>query len=116
MKKLREKQKLTDGILRKAHLRKSCSFCQENKKPSLKQIFRFLLAGRYCINKEYAILGRTAKVEKSCATFLLCDPGWCVHKSDVQNKWHDNTHNTYISTQTVDTLVFSSIHASIKST
>ena len=20
-------------------------------------------------------------------TFLLCDPGWCVHKSDVQNKW-----------------------------
>ena len=25
---------------------------------------------------------------------LLCDPGWCVHKSDVQNKWDDNTHNT----------------------
>ena len=25
-------------------------------------------------------------------TFLLCDPGWCVHKSDVQNKWDDNTH------------------------
>ena len=25
--------------------------------------------------------------EKSCETFLLCDPGWCVHKSDVQNKW-----------------------------
>ena len=29
-------------------------------------------------------------------TFLLCDPGWCVHvlyrkvKSDVQNKWDDN--------------------------
>ena len=30
-------------------------------------------------------------MEKSCATFL-CDPGWCVHKSDVQNKWDDNTH------------------------
>ena len=25
-------------------------------------------------------------------TFLLCDPGWCVHNSDVQNKWDDNTH------------------------
>ena len=31
------------------------------------------------------------KVEKSCATFLLCDPGWYVHKPDVQNKWDDNT-------------------------
>ena len=29
--------------------------------------------------------------EKSCATFLLCDPGWYVHKSDIQNKWDDNT-------------------------
>ena len=25
-------------------------------------------------------------------TFLLCDPGWYVHKPDVQNKWEDNTH------------------------
>ena len=24
--------------------------------------------------------------------FLLCGPGWCVHKSDVQNKWHGNKH------------------------
>ena len=23
---------------------------------------------------------------------ILCDPGWCVRKSDVQNKWDDNTH------------------------
>ena len=23
-------------------------------------------------------------------TFLLCDPGWYVHKPDVQNKWDDN--------------------------
>ena len=29
---------------------------------------------------------RRRNMEKSCATFLLCDPGWCVHKSDVQNK------------------------------
>ena len=35
------------------------------------------------------------KVEKSCVTFLLCDPGWCVHKSDVQSKWDDNTHSSY---------------------
>ena len=35
---------------------------------------------------------RRGKVEKCCVTFLLCDPGWCVHKSDVQNKWDDNTH------------------------
>ena len=27
---------------------------------------------------------RRRKVEKSCVTFLLCDPDWCVHKSDVQ--------------------------------
>ena len=25
-------------------------------------------------------------------TFLLCDPGWCVHKSHVQHKWDDNAH------------------------
>ena len=25
-------------------------------------------------------------------TFLLRDPGWYVHKPDVQNKWDDNTH------------------------
>ena len=24
-------------------------------------------------------------------TFLLSDPGWYVHKPDVQNKWEDNT-------------------------
>ena len=34
---------------------------------------------------------RRRKVEKSCVIFLLCDLGWCVHKSDVQNKW-DDTH------------------------
>ena len=22
----------------------------------------------------------------------FCDPGWCVHKSDVQNEWDDNTY------------------------
>ena len=25
-------------------------------------------------------------------TFILCDPGWCVHKSDVHSKWDGNTH------------------------
>ena len=34
---------------------------------------------------------RRKKVDKSCVTFLLCDPGWCVHKSDSQNKWDDDT-------------------------
>ena len=34
------------------------------------------------------------KVEKSCLTFLMCDPGWCVHKSDVQIKWDDNIQHT----------------------
>ena len=24
---------------------------------------------------------------------ILCDPGWCVHKSDVQNKEDDKTHS-----------------------
>ena len=31
-------------------------------------------------------------------TFLLCDSGWCVHKSDVQNKWDDNTKHTHTHT------------------
>ena len=26
---------------------------------------------------------RGRKVEKTCVIFFLCDPGWCVHKSDV---------------------------------
>ena len=25
--------------------------------------------------------------------FLLCDHGWCVHKSDVQNKWDHSTQH-----------------------
>ena len=29
---------------------------------------------------------RRKKVEKSCVTFLLCDPGWCVHKCATQKK------------------------------
>ena len=33
--------------------------------------------------------------EKSCATFLLCDLGWCLHKSDVQNKGDENAHTQY---------------------
>ena len=32
--------------------------------------------------------------EKSCVTFLLCDPGWYVHKPDVQNNWEENTHTS----------------------
>ena len=35
-------------------------------------------------------------MDKSCVTFLLCDPGWYVHKPDVQNKRDDNTHIQYI--------------------
>ena len=30
-------------------------------------------------------------------TFLLCDPGWCVYKSDVQDKWDNNTHTQPIN-------------------
>ena len=33
--------------------------------------------------------------EKSCVTFLLCDPAGTSNKPDVQNKWEENTqHNT----------------------
>ena len=34
-------------------------------------------------------------MEKFCVTFLLCDPGWCVHNSDVQNKWDGMTAHTH---------------------
>ena len=27
-------------------------------------------------------------------TFLLCDPGWYVNKSDFQKKWDKNRHTT----------------------
>ena len=30
-------------------------------------------------------------------TFLLYDPGWYVHKPDIQNKWDDNSHTHKIS-------------------
>ena len=33
---------------------------------------------------------RRRKVEKSWVTFLLCDPGWCVHKSDLNKKKGDD--------------------------
>ena len=26
---------------------------------------------------------------------ILCDPGWCVNKSDAQNRWDGNTHNIH---------------------
>ena len=38
---------------------------------------------------------RRRKLEKSCVTFLLCDPGSYVHKPDVHNKWVDNTHTQH---------------------
>ena len=40
---------------------------------------------------------RTKVGEKSCVTFLLCDPGWYVHKPDVQNKWEENIVRTETS-------------------
>ena len=44
-------------------------------------------------------------MRKNCDNFPLCDPGWCVHKSDVQNKWDDNT--TLQTTQLVKCGTFS---------
>ena len=41
------------------------------------------------------------KVEKSSVTFLLCDSGWCVHKSDAQNKCDDNTHTRTLHAMSV---------------
>ena len=41
---------------------------------------------------------RRRKAEKSCVTFM-CDTSWCVHTSDVQNKWDDRSDfsiNTHI--------------------
>ena len=36
---------------------------------------------------------RRRKVDKSCVTFLLCYPGWYVHKPDVQNKLDDTLYS-----------------------
>ena len=30
--------------------------------------------------------------EKSCETFLLCDPGRTSNELDVQNEWEENSH------------------------
>ena len=30
--------------------------------------------------------------EKSCVTFLLCDPAGTSNELDVQNKWEENTY------------------------
>ena len=35
-------------------------------------------------------------------TFLLSEPGWCVHKSDVQNKGDDNTHTHSVENEQAD--------------
>ena len=43
-------------------------------------------------------------------TFLLYDPGWYVHKPDVQNKWENNTRT---HTQTVDCANVNSIRNSL---
>ena len=32
------------------------------------------------------------KLFSTLQTFLLCDPGWYVHKPGAQNKWDDNKH------------------------
>ena len=42
---------------------------------------------------------RRRKVDKSCLTSLLRDPGWYVHKPDVQNEWDDNTQHSINKTQ-----------------
>ena len=48
--------------------------------------------GRLNPSRDRTLRQAPQKVEISCVAFLLCDPGWCVHKSDVQNKWDGNTH------------------------
>ena len=41
--------------------------------------------------------------EKSCVAFILCHPGWYVHKPDVQNKWEEKTHiHTLFVTSIID--------------
>ena len=36
---------------------------------------------------------------------ILCDPGWYVHKPDVQNKWEENTHtHTHTHCSAYDTI------------
>ena len=56
---------------------------------------------------------RRRKVDKSWVTFLLCDPGWCVHKSDVQNKRDGNTHNTHTPDSVYVCVVCSSVFTSL---
>ena len=36
---------------------------------------------------------------------ILCGPGWCVYKSDVQNKWDYNTNTRALSVSYVFTVV-----------
>ena len=45
---------------------------------------------------------------------LLCDSGCCVHKSDVQNEWDDNTHtlNKYTHRLCTLTLIATWVHQS----
>ena len=43
--------------------------------------------------------------EKSCVTFLLCYPGWYVHKPDVQIKWDGNTHTHIIVVSHIQRIV-----------
>ena len=31
----------------------------------------------------------------------LCDPGWYIHKPDVQNKWDDRTHTQHTHTHII---------------
>ena len=33
-------------------------------------------------------------MQKDGGEEILCDPGWCVHKANVQNKRDGNTHTT----------------------
>ena len=48
--------------------------------------------------------------EKSSVGFLLCDPGWYVHKPDVQNKRDDKTENTHTHTHNTHIIGVSGVY------
>ena len=58
---------------------------------------------------------RQAPQKEGEEILLLCDPGWYVHKPDVQNKWDDNTHtldtHTHSSTVVIGSTVYK-VHTS----
>ena len=70
-----------------------CLLVKVKTKPNYYSVERLNSTSRSTRERNDCILlARKIKARIAEGGEILCDPGWCVHKFDVQFKWDDSAH------------------------